>query len=67
MENGIEIPIFFFDGDKMTELESRCVDTNKTHGTSSTHSAAIAALGLLAVASTPQGHGPVHHFHALWK
>jgi hydroxymethylpyrimidine/phosphomethylpyrimidine kinase len=21
----------------------------------------------LRVASTPQGHGPVHHFHALWK
>ena len=29
--------------------------------------AAIAASGQLAVASTAQGHGPVHHFHALWK
>ena len=28
---------------------------------------AIAASGRLKVASTPQGHGPVHHFHALWK
>lgn len=28
---------------------------------------AIAASGQLQVASTPQGHGPVHHFHALWK
>jgi hydroxymethylpyrimidine/phosphomethylpyrimidine kinase len=27
---------------------------------------AIAASGRLQVASTPQGHGPVHHFHALW-
>lgn len=28
---------------------------------------AIAASGRLKVATTPQGHGPVHHFHALWK
>lgn len=27
---------------------------------------AIAASGQLQVASTPRGHGPVHHFHALW-
>ena len=27
---------------------------------------AIAHAGRLNVASTPQGHGPVHHFHALW-
>jgi hydroxymethylpyrimidine/phosphomethylpyrimidine kinase len=29
--------------------------------------AAIAASRRLAVASTPQGHGPIHHFHALWR
>jgi hydroxymethylpyrimidine/phosphomethylpyrimidine kinase len=27
---------------------------------------AIVHSGRLNVASTPQGHGPVHHFHALW-
>lgn len=27
---------------------------------------AIAHADRLSVASTPQGHGPVHHFHALW-
>jgi hydroxymethylpyrimidine/phosphomethylpyrimidine kinase len=27
---------------------------------------AIERSGELSVASTPQGHGPVHHFHALW-
>lgn len=27
---------------------------------------AIVHAGNLNVASTPQGHGPVHHFHALW-
>lgn len=79
------------DGDRMIELESRRLDTNNTHGTGCTYSAAIAALlpqrpdvpsavsdahgwlaraiaaaGQLRVASTPQGHGPVHHFHALW-
>ena len=27
---------------------------------------AIVPAGNLNVASTPQGHGPVHHFHALW-
>ena len=80
------------DGDRMIELESRRVDTNNTHGTGCTYSAAIAALlpqrgdvptavreahgwlaraiaasGQLKVASTSQGHGPVHHFHALWR
>jgi hydroxymethylpyrimidine/phosphomethylpyrimidine kinase len=79
------------DGDRMIELESRRVDTNNTHGTGCSYSAAIAALlpqspdvpsavryahgwlaraiaasGQLKVASTPQGHGPVHHFHAMW-
>jgi hydroxymethylpyrimidine/phosphomethylpyrimidine kinase len=28
---------------------------------------AIERSGELAVASTPQGHGPVHHFHAMWR
>ena len=28
---------------------------------------AIAAAGRLQVASSPQGHGPVHHFHAWWQ
>ena len=28
---------------------------------------AIASSGQLAVAGSPQGHGPVHHFHALWS
>ena len=28
---------------------------------------AIANSGQLAVAGSPQGHGPVHHFHALWS
>lgn len=28
---------------------------------------AIERSGDLKVASSPQGHGPVHHFHALWK
>ena len=27
---------------------------------------AIAQSGRLQVASSPQGHGPIHHFHALW-
>ena len=28
---------------------------------------AIASSGQLAVAGSPEGHGPVHHFHALWS
>ena len=89
---GGDLVDLLFDGDKMIELESRRIDTNNTHGTGCTYSAAIAALlpqasdvpaavtkahawlaraiersGELTVASTPQGHGPVHHFHALWK
>lgn len=89
---GGDLVDLLFDGDKMIELESRRVDTNNTHGTGCTYSAAIAALlpqradvpsavrdahgwlaraiaasGQLKVASTPQGHGPVHHFHAWWK
>lgn len=89
---GGDLVDLLFDGDRMVELESRRIDTNNTHGTGCTYSAAIAALlpqrpdvptavreahawlakaiersGQLAVASTPQGHGPVHHFHALWK
>jgi hydroxymethylpyrimidine/phosphomethylpyrimidine kinase len=89
---GGDLVDLLFDGDRMIELESRRIDTNNTHGTGCTYSAAIAALlpqrpdvpaavrdahrwlaaaiaasGQLAVASTPQGHGPVHHFHVLWK
>jgi hydroxymethylpyrimidine/phosphomethylpyrimidine kinase len=89
---GGDLVDLLFDGDRMIELESRRIDTNNTHGTGCSYSAAIAALlpqrsdvpaavsdahrwlaaaiaasGRLAVASTPQGHGPVHHFHALWK
>jgi hydroxymethylpyrimidine/phosphomethylpyrimidine kinase len=89
---GGDLVDLLFDGDRMIELESRRIDTNNTHGTGCTYSAAITALlpqrpdvpaavrdahrwlaaaiaasGQLAVASTPQGHGPVHHFHALWK
>lgn len=77
-----------FDGDRMTELPVRRVETKNTHGTGCTLSSAIAALipqraavpeavrdakayltralaasSQLAVGS---GHGPVHHFHALW-
>jgi hydroxymethylpyrimidine/phosphomethylpyrimidine kinase len=76
------------DGDRMIELSATRIDTNNTHGTGCSLSAAIAALlpqrpdvpsavreakdwlteairrsGELAVGS---GHGPVHHFHALW-
>lgn len=89
---GGDLVDFLHDGDRMIELESRRVDTQNTHGTGCTYSAAITALlpqradvpgavseahawlaraiaaaGRLRVASTPQGHGPVHHFHALWK
>ena len=77
------------DGDRMIELPGRRIETNNTHGTGCTLSAAMAALlprthdvpeaarhakawleraiarsGELQVGS---GHGPVHHFHALWQ
>jgi hydroxymethylpyrimidine/phosphomethylpyrimidine kinase len=76
-----------FDGQTITELPDRRVDTRNTHGTGCTLSAAIAALlprfgmveatrrakAYLTAALTASdrltvgsGHGPVHHFHALW-
>ena len=76
-----------FDGNTITELPSRRIDTRNTHGTGCTLSAAIAALlprldvveavrrakAYLtdAIAASDRltvgsGHGPVHHFHALW-
>jgi hydroxymethylpyrimidine/phosphomethylpyrimidine kinase len=88
---GGELMDLLHDGDRMIELPGRRVDTNNTHGTGCTYSAAISALlprtddvpeavrqahrylagaiaaaGQLAVATSPQAHGPVHHFHALW-
>jgi hydroxymethylpyrimidine/phosphomethylpyrimidine kinase len=77
-----------FNGDRMTELGQARVETNNTHGTGCTLSAALAALlpqspDVLTAARSAkayltealrqadalavgQGHGPVHHFHALW-
>jgi hydroxymethylpyrimidine/phosphomethylpyrimidine kinase len=77
-----------FNGDRMTELSQARVETNNTHGTGCTLSAALAALlpqspDVLSAARSAkayltealrhadalavgQGHGPVHHFHALW-
>jgi hydroxymethylpyrimidine/phosphomethylpyrimidine kinase len=77
-----------FNGDRMTELGQARVETNNTHGTGCTLSAALAALlpqspDVLSAARSAkayltealrhadalavgQGHGPVHHFHALW-
>jgi hydroxymethylpyrimidine/phosphomethylpyrimidine kinase len=76
-----------FDGETITELPGRRIDTRNTHGTGCTLSAAIAALLprfdmveavrraksylTAAIAASDQltvgsGHGPVHHFHALW-
>jgi hydroxymethylpyrimidine/phosphomethylpyrimidine kinase len=74
--------------DRQTLLAER-IDTQNTHGTGCTLSAAIAALlgrgfALPAAVKTAkdyisqaiaaadqldvgQGHGPVHHFHALWQ
>jgi hydroxymethylpyrimidine/phosphomethylpyrimidine kinase len=76
-----------FDGETITELPGRRIETRNTHGTGCTLSAAIAALlprfamaeavhrakAYLteAIAASDRltvgsGHGPVHHFHALW-
>jgi hydroxymethylpyrimidine/phosphomethylpyrimidine kinase len=76
-----------FDGETITELPGRRIETRNTHGTGCTLSAAIAALlprfdmveavrrakAYLTAAITAsdrltvgRGHGPVHHFHALW-
>ena len=76
-----------FDGTTMIELPAVRIDTQNTHGTGCTLSAAIAALlprfGVAdavrrakayltaAIAASDElrvgsGHGPVHHFHALW-
>jgi hydroxymethylpyrimidine/phosphomethylpyrimidine kinase len=76
-----------FDGNTITELPGRRIETRNTHGTGCTLSAAIAALlPRFAVVDTVRrakayltdaiaasdrltvgsGHGPVHHFHALW-
>jgi hydroxymethylpyrimidine/phosphomethylpyrimidine kinase len=84
---GPDSPDLLFDGQSITELPGRRIDTRNTHGTGCTLSAAIAALlprfamveavrrakAYLsdAIASSGQlnvgsGHGPVHHFHALW-
>ena len=76
-----------FDGETITELPGRRIETRNTHGTGCTLSAAIAALLprfdmveavrrakaylTAAIAASDRltvgsGHGPVHHFHALW-
>lgn len=79
----------FDHGKECQQLHAERVDTNNTHGTGCTLSAAIAALlarGFAlpaavrtakeyiseAIAAADQlnvghGHGPVHHFHALWR
>lgn len=79
----------FDDGADRQQLQAPRIDTENTHGTGCTLSAAIAALlgrgGALpaavasakdyisrAIAAADQldvgkGHGPVHHFHALWQ
>ena len=84
---GADSPDLLFDGDTITELPGRRIETRNSHGTGCTLSAAIAALlprfGMIeatrrakayltdALAASNRltvgsGHGPVHHFHALW-
>src|SRR6185437_9748246 len=84
---GTDSPDLLFDGDTITELPGRRIETPNSHGTGCTLSAAIAALlpavGMIdatrrakayltdALAASHRltvgsGHGPVHHFHALW-
>ncbi len=85
---GTVSPDVLFNGRTFAEMQAPRVETNNTHGTGCTLSAAIAALlpqrgstedavraakdyiteairesGRLSVG---HGHGPVHHFHALW-
>ena len=79
----------FDNGKDRQQLQAERIDTNNTHGTGCTLSAAIAALlargfALPAAVRTAKtyisqaisaadqlsvghGHGPVHHFHALWQ
>ena len=79
----------FDDGQDRQQLQAARIDTQNTHGTGCTLSAAIAALlgrgddlpaavraakGYIsdAIAAADQlsvghGHGPVHHFHRLWR
>jgi len=85
---GADSTDLLFDGQMLTELPGRRIETSNTHGTGCTLSAAIAALlprldmvsaarqaktyltaalaasGALTVGG---GHGPLHHFHALWE
>ncbi|MGH7043829.1 MAG: bifunctional hydroxymethylpyrimidine kinase/phosphomethylpyrimidine kinase [Acetobacteraceae bacterium] len=84
---GADSTDLLFDGNTLTELPGRRINTSNTHGTGCTLSAAIAALlpyldmvsaarqakaYLTAALAASQaltvgtGHGPVHHFHALW-
>ncbi len=78
----------FDDGEDRQQLHAERIDTENTHGTGCTLSAAIAALlgrGFALPAAVKaaknyiseairaadqldvgHGHGPVHHFHALW-
>jgi len=85
---GADSPDLLFDGQTLTELPGRRIETSNTHGTGCTLSAAIAALlprldmvsaarqaktyltAALAASNAltvGSGHGPVHHFHALWE
>jgi hydroxymethylpyrimidine/phosphomethylpyrimidine kinase len=84
---GSDTTDLLFDGETITELPGRRIETRNTHGTGCTLSAAIAALlprfrmeeaarrakayltGALDASdhlTVGSGHGPVHHFHALW-
>ena len=85
---GADSPDLLFDGNTITELPGRRIETRNSHGTGCTLSAAIAALlprydmveasqrakafltAALAASdrlTVGSGHGPVHHFHALWS
>ena len=85
---GADSTDLLFDGQTLTELPGRRIETRNTHGTGCTLSAAIAALlpRLDMVSAARQakayltaalaascaltvggGHGPLHHFHALWE
>jgi len=48
----------------VSRLAAQRVATKNTHGTGCTLSSAIAASEQLSVGN---GHGPVHHFHAIWQ